>query len=297
MNYGVIDLGSNSVRLEIFKYENKELKNIYSKRAVVGLASYMLPEGYLSDLGIKSAIDIVSILKEESNAFDIKKLYIIATATIRNARNQNEIINRINHACGVKVELLDEKTEALLGVKGIQSKTDIQHGVVLDIGGGSTEVTLIKDSKVTEAHSLPLGSLNSFITFVKEILPTKEEKERIQKAVLNALSFSKVSQMKFDYIYGIGGSLKAAKVLIESLSGKKIEYITKNNVKDLISKIDPAKKQTYLSIIRMIPERLHTILPGLIILDTIMNYFDIQKVYISQSGIREGYILQHIKAA
>ncbi len=297
MNYGIIDLGSNSVRLEIFSYKDSVLKNIYSKRAVVGLASYVLPEGYLSDLGISSAIDVVKTFKDEAAAFELKKLYVIATATIRNARNQNEIINRINKACEVKVELLDEKSEALYGVRGVRSQTDFDHGVVLDIGGGSTEVTLIKEGKVLEAHSLPLGSLNSFITFVKEILPTSQEKERIQKAVFNALSFSKVTQMKFDHIYGIGGSLKAAKVLIESFNGKKITYLTRSNIKDLINKIDPSKKQTYLSIIRMIPERLHTILPGLIILDSIMNYFDIEKVFISQSGIREGYILDHIKTA
>jgi len=295
MNYGIIDLGSNSLRLEIFSYENKKLTNIFSKREVVGLASYLLPEGYLSDLGIDSCIRVVKDFLELSQAYKLEKMYMIATATIREARNQNEILTRIKRASGITVELLDDDKEGLYGYKGVALEHQIQKGLIIDIGGGSTEVSVIKDGKLKDSASLILGSLNSYITFVKEIFPTSNEMERIKGAVIHALKMGKVEPESIEDAYGIGGTINAALVLLQNFYQKRFSSLTIHNIKDLISKIDPTKKKTYLAIIRMIPERIHTIMPGLVILETIMEYFSVKQIIVSKYGIREGYLLEQIQ--
>lgn len=292
MRYGIIDLGSNTVRLVVYKYTDEKLKKVYTRREVVGLASYILPEGYLSDIGINAAISIVAELKAEAEEHQTDQLFVIATAAIRNARNQNEIVNRINQSCGVKIQLLSGEEEARVGVTGINYEFDIKDGVVIDIGGGSTEVSILQNRNVELALSLPVGSLNSYITFVKEMLPTPQERNLIKKGVSNALLTHQVTKLKVANIYGIGGTLKAAKTLLEGLTNKKKEYLTKDDVTYLIQKIDPTKKSTYLNLIRLAPERFHTIVPGLIILETIFEYFDAEKLYVGKNGIREGYILE-----
>ena len=83
-------------------------------------------------------------------------------------------------------------------------------------------------------------------------------------------------------------------MLLENFYQKKFRSLTRHNIQDLITKIDPTKKKTYLAIIRMIPERIHTIMPGLIILETLMTYFNIEEVIVSKSGVREGYLLEQI---
>lgn len=295
MNYGIIDLGSNSLRLEIFKYENHKLTNIFSKREVVGLASYLLPEGYLSDLGIDSVIRVVKDFIEVSRSYKLEKLFMIATATIREARNQNEILTRIKTASGMKVELLDEDKEGYYGYKGILIDHQIDRGLIVDIGGGSTELSLVTDGKLKDSVSLNLGSLNTYITYVKEIFPTTLEAERISSAVVSALKLHKVDKVDVKVCYGIGGTIQASLVLLQNFYQKKFDKLTRHNIQDLISKIDPTKKKTYLSIIRMIPERIHTIMPGLIILETLMNHFNIEEIIVSKSGIREGYLLEQIQ--
>jgi len=295
MNYGVIDLGSNSLRLEIFSYDGKNLKNIFSKREVVGLASYLLPEGYLSDLGIDSAIRVVKDFLEYGQSYELEKMYVIATATIREARNQNEILTRIKRASGLTVELLDEDKEGLYGYKGVAIEHKIDKGLIIDIGGGSTEISLISGGKLKDSASLSLGSLNTYISYVKEIFPTKNEMERISGAVIGALKQHKVEQIDIKDAYGIGGTINAAHVLLSNFYQKRFTSLTKHNIKDLIGKIDPTKKKTYLSIIRMIPERIHTIMPGLVILDTLMTYFNVEQIKVSKYGIREGYLLEQIQ--
>ncbi len=292
MRYGVIDLGSNTVRLVVYKYEEEKLKRVYTRREVVGLASYLLPEGYLSDIGINATINIVAELKGEAEEYGADQLFVIATAAIRNAINQNEVVNRINQSCGVKVHLLSGEEEARVGVTGINYEFDIKDGVVVDIGGGSTEVSIIQNRNVDLALSLPVGSLNAYITFVKEMLPTPQERELIKKSVSKALVTHQVTKLKVTNIYGIGGTLKAAKTLLEGLTNKKKDYLTKNDVTDLILRIDPTKKNTYLNLIRLAPERFHTIVPGLIILETIFEYFNAERLYVGKNGIREGYILE-----
>jgi len=296
LNYGIIDLGSNSLRLEIFRYQDEQLTNIFSKREVVGLASYLLPEGYLSDLGIDIVIRTVNDFLNLSSTYKLERMFIIATATIRDARNQNEILTRIKRASGIQVEVLDEEKEGLYGYRGVSLEHHIKEGLILDIGGGSTEVSLVSSGKLKKSASLNLGSLNSYITFVKDIFPTPNEIERIKKAVIGALKLHKVEQQSIHAAYGIGGTIKAALVLLQNYYQKPFEHLTRANIKDLISKIDPTKKKTYLSIIRMIPERTHTIMPGLIILQTIMDYFEVDTLTVSKYGIREGYLLEQIKA-
>ena len=196
LNYGIIDLGSNSLRLEIFKLENHKLTNIFSKREVVGLASYLLPEGYISDLGIDSVIRVVKEFIEVSQAYSLEKMYVIATATIREARNQNEILTRIKRASGMHVELLDEDKEGLYGYKGVLLEHQIDQGLIIDIGGGSTELSLVTSGQLIDSASLNLGSLNTYISYVKEIFPTHNEMERISGAVMHALTQHEVKKGK-----------------------------------------------------------------------------------------------------
>ncbi|WP_025724409.1 rod shape-determining protein [Acholeplasma granularum] len=294
MNYGIIDLGSNSIRLEVFKYDGKKLHNIYSHREVIGLASYLLPEGYLSDLGIDTVIRVLKEFINLSQSYNLEKMFIIATATIRDARNQNEIVTRIKRASNLNVEVLDEAKEGIYGFKGVDIEYQIKNGLILDIGGGSTEVSVVIEEELKDAVSLNLGSLNAYITYVKDILPSKVENERIKQAVFKAFEQHKIEHKKMELAYGIGGTIRAALVLLENYYQKKFDFITRANIKDLISKIDPTKKKTYLSIIRMIPDRIHTIMPGLVILESIMDYFMVEKLIVSKYGVREGYLLEQI---
>src|SRR5690554_1008108 len=175
MKYGIIDLGSNTVKLLIYKPTNNKLEVLYEKREVAGLASYLLPEGYLSDLGIERAIQTVLKLKTHANNFGVDKLFVVATAVVRNSRNHNEIVNRINQSTGLNVMLLTGLEEAKYGVLGVLSEFKVDNGLIIDIGGGSTEVSIINPNTPSFSSSLPVGCLNSYITFVKDILPTESE--------------------------------------------------------------------------------------------------------------------------
>ncbi len=290
MRYGVIDLGSNTVRLSIYEIRDKKLVLLYSLKEIVGLASFVNEKGFLSELGISKAIEVVTEFMNASKQFKNLNLYCIATAAIRNAKNCLEVIKKIESKTNLKVNLLSGVEEALAGVCGIKEDFKIKTGLVVDIGGGSTEITLIEDEKIIHSISLPIGSLNTYMNHVKELLPSDIEIRQIATNVKEELDSSKFPVKSDLPIYGMGGTLNAIKRLIRGITNKSIEIFKLEDLEDLLKKLDTNTKSTYLELIRHTPERIHTLMPGLIIILTLMTYFKSEDLQISKRGIREGFI-------
>lgn len=295
MKYGVIDLGSNTVKLLIYFPEGDKLNILHEKRQVVGLSSYLLPEGYLSDLGILKAIEVVDKFVKEANKFGVDELYVLATAIVRNSRNHNEIINRINQATNANVILLSGEEEAKYGVLGVLNEYEIKEGVIFDVGGGSTEVSIIKENEPIFSTSISIGCLNSYVSYVKDILPTKNEQLLIEKGLTKALKENNVFKEKLTNIYGIGGTIKALSKLYASYTNKVKKTFNRSDINFLFQKLKESNKQTYLHLIRVVPERLHTIMPGLIIINNLFNYFESDDLFICENGLREGFLLNKLK--
>lgn len=294
MKYGVIDLGSNTVRLSIYEMKQDQLILLYSLKEVIGLASFVNDDGYLSNQGILKAIDVVNDFKDAASKFENLKLYCIATAAIRNAKNSLDIIKQIEKDTNVKVILLTGVEEAVAGVMGIREDFKIIDGLVVDIGGGSTEVSLIENEVIKHSVSLPMGSLNTYMNHVKELLPSDEEMIQINNAFKDVLIKSNFPINKHPRIYGMGGTLNAIKKLIRALINETVSPIQVEDLKRLLKKLDTNNKSTYLDLIRYTPERIHTLIPGLVIILTMMSIFDVKELNVSKRGIREGFIRSKI---
>jgi exopolyphosphatase/guanosine-5'-triphosphate,3'-diphosphate pyrophosphatase len=290
MKYGVIDLGSNTVRLSIYETQKTSIKLIYSIKEVVSLASFVNEDDYLTNEGIQKAIDVVTDFRQASKQFHGIELHCIVTAAIRNSKNCNDVLKRIEKTCNIKVTLLSSYEEAMAGVLGITMDYDIDEGIVLDIGGGSSEVTYLKHNEVATTTSIPFGALNSYMKFVKDLLPIADDEEKIRSIIASEL---KTIQLTLDHpvhVYGMGGTINSINKLLNVLVKKTNNRITYEDLVHLKSMIKPNDKGTYLTLIKHTPDRIHTLVPGLIILMSIMEYFNSKTIFVSKRGIREGYI-------
>lgn len=286
MTYGIIDLGSNTVRIALYRMsKTKTLINTFTQKETVGLSSYIKKNGNMSDEGIKTAVNIVNEFKAIARKRQVKKLFVIATAVIRNANNKDLILETLALETKLVIDCLSGEEEALYGVYGVNQSYTYDKGIIVDIGGGSTELTLFNDKNIEASVSIPIGSLNSYIDHVQQLLPTKKEIEAIESSFKNHLN--KLRKIEGLPIYGLGGTLNALKKLINGSSEQPITY---QELKALIKAIKPKEKETYLHLIQIVPERLHTIMPGLIIIRTIFKYFNVEEMFVSKPGIREGYI-------
>jgi len=178
MVYAIIDLGSNSIRLSIFKYDGEKIKLLTNKKVMAGLASYT-KNGILTQEGISKACTVLNKFKIIIQNSPAKGYALFATASLRNIKNREEVTEQIKIRTGMAPEILAGSEEARLGFVAIKRYYDINDGVTIDIGGGSTELVVFENKKIKYLTSIPIGSLNLQNKYVKNIAATKKEMKKV----------------------------------------------------------------------------------------------------------------------
>lgn len=111
MTYGVIDMGSNTIRLCLYRLERGELISLFNKKTTAGLIGYV-DDGMLSSKGIRKACDVLNTYKRMSEFANVKKLHVFATASLRNISNSSEAVRQIYEETGFQVDVLSGYDEA-----------------------------------------------------------------------------------------------------------------------------------------------------------------------------------------
>ena len=301
--YALIDLGSNTIRLCIYEVSSSQKQNLTRKditillnyKIMAGLASFV-KEGEISKKGIKKAINTINAHLKRASHFNCKEIHVFATAVIRNCANSEEAAKAISEACKIPLKVLSTWDEAHLGFCGASLDRPIEDGLLIDIGGGSTELTVVNKTKDSNSISIPQGSLSSYSSYVAGIIPTQSEIMSIQNGFKENLQASGFGLFKQKELYGIGGSIRsAAKVYGDVCNdGERDICLLPDQIDEIFwrYKTDP---DTFLhKALQTIPDRIHTFIPGCVIIKELFDLTQAQKLTICKSGIREGYLVDRI---
>lgn len=294
MIYGIVDVGSNTIRLSIYKYEDNKVILLLNKKTMAGLASYV-KNGELSKAGIKKACEVLKSYREIVDNFQIENVFVFATASLRNVSNTDEAVLRIKEETGFNTEIILGENEAIYDFVGASQVVDVSDGILIDIGGGSTELVMYKNKKIIKAYSIPIGSLSMYSKYVSNLIPTDDERATIKGEVLYHLK--KLEGIEENSVAcGVGGTIRAAGQLCESMFKKDATktLIKSENIKKIIRKSDESEKALLKKILKAVPDRVHTIMPGIIILNTIINFYEIEEIHVSPYGVREGYLFSKV---
>lgn len=295
MIYAVIDIGSNTIRLSVYKIIGDEVKNLFNEKSCASLASF-IEKGMMNEHGIQKLINTLKEFKNLiSNFEDISKTYAIATASIRNSCNRREIIERVRTEVGIDIELISGEEEAKLSFLG--SGIDSQSGILTDIGGGSSEIVVFEQGKVVKTSSLNIGSLVAFDNFAKELFINKDEKKLLEDDIKLMLASNNLNRVQHDLVCAVGGSARACLKLYNEYYDKEAGnvIITMDGLKNLINTLINMEDRTKMKLILKVKaDRIHTLIPGMIILYRIAKYFYADIIRVSMTGIREGFVYNKI---
>lgn len=302
MTVGIIDVGSNTIRLSIYAVGNEapsgeDFTRLFSKKITAGLAGYVDGEGALSQEGIDRACDALAYLKHVVCNLHIAETHVFATASLRNITNSAQALAAIDARTGLDVELVSSEEEARLGYSSFQHDCRTERGVLVDIGGGSTEVTTFDANEPQQLTSLPLGSLKLFKKNVGKILPTKKERLRMRKQVCRALDKAGFARPeRYELLCGIGGTARAACKLVNALCRRAPgeRCFTREELADLMGALEDSGISARELILRSCPDRVHTIMPGLMVLQTVADRFGSERFKVSPYGVREGYLIERV---
>lgn len=304
-NYGIIDCGSNTVRLCIYRVDD-DTKKVYRKRdfhtllndkTMAGLAAH-IQNGVMTERGIARAAEAIRDHLARAEYFRCERLDVFATAFLRNCENRKEAKRAIERAAGVRITLLSAWDEAHLGFIGARCATpEMTDGVLADIGGGSTELTRIDGGVDCDNISIPQGSLSSFSSHVRGIMPTQAEIRTIAQEFQSNIELDRhYHSRRCDILFAIGGSARAvARVYGEAFcEGRRPNELTASQVKRILELFEESPNVFVHIALKATPDRVHTVLPGCIIADCLMKYFGAQRMIVCKCGVREGYLIDRI---
>ena len=310
MLQSIIDIGSNTVRLAIYRTVAGKIELLCKKKQTVGLAAYV-KDGVMTPEGIERAAAVLQDFGDFLAALDLPLTAAFATAALRNAANRKEAVAAIEARTGMAIRVLSGDEEAAFGFIGATHDLAAPAGLIADIGGGSTELVHYEDRAIKAKLSLPIGSLQLAARHVRGLFPTPEEAARIAEdaaraiaAISDALFASPTGDASpfcgtVPLLCGIGGTFKGAKNLYRALYGpaKTPSAFPAAALSEMIPRFAPknALPEDDLALfLKTEPDRLHTLIPGLILARALSKRLGANTILYSDAGVREGFIYREL---
>lgn len=289
--YGVIDIGSNTIRLSIYRKTKKGFKLMLNKKSMAGLAGYVDKQGNLSQKGVNKAVQALKNFKQILNNIGVRDVFVFATASLRNIENTAEVMRTLKEHTGFCIDLISGEQEAVYDFIGATHFMDLHDGIMIDIGGGSTELVFYMDGKIDKAVSIPIGSLSLYSKHVRDILPTDEEMSEIKSSIKSAVRKLNIDS-NAQIICGVGGTVRGACKLNNEIFDLSADnrIVEVKNLRDILSRFSKDRNYAVKKIIKTLPDRIHTIIPGMTILEILAIKYSSDEIIVSEYGVREGYL-------
>ena len=291
----VIDIGSNSVRLVIYEPLNQhEFQLVYEKKFKVriGEGAY-LENGYLQKKSMARAYSALHEFTQTLKKYPLTNTLCVATSALRDAPNKLEFTKWIQKELQLTIDIIDGKEEAKLGAMAALHLLPISNGISVDIGGGSADIALIQDSKITDTHSLNLGTVRLKELFTQE----RQSRTNIHDYIQNELA-SLPKHFQSPFAIGIGGTARTLSKAIMAFQGDSSDSIHNFNYntkryKEFFDKIVNSSDEL-LKELKVSKTRIDTIREGTLIWQAILKEIGTKEVISSAVGLREGLFLEYV---
>lgn len=296
MKHAIIDIGSNSIRLTVYEVMDKDFKILFKEKIMAGLAGYV-ENNALSDEGIRCACNALIEFRKTLLSLCIENVTVFATASLRNIQNTESVLLEIEMVTGFEVEIISGDEEALLGYYGAMREFDTNEGAFFDVGGASTEVVTFENSEPNSFVSYSIGSLSLYRSCVKKILPGNGSQKRIENEIIKKFEKkNKPIDKKYSVIVGVGGTSRAILKIAKKYFSlpDDCKSVSAKHLDELYNVLIKRDKKAIDLILKLEPDRIHTLVPGLMILRYIFKAFDSKYLLVSKYGVREGYLCKKI---
>lgn len=299
---GIIDIGSNSIRLVIYEVtDGTAYRVIDESKESARLSGKIDANGILHPKDITVIVQTLNYFKMLCEANRVTRLRAVATAAVRNAANSSEIVEMLRRETGMDVQILSGEEEARLGFIGMINSMDIQDGLLIDIGGGSTEVSLFLGRRLIHSVSFPFGSVNTTKLFTDQGAADSKQLEGIRQMVLSALEKEPwIRGYEGLPLIGLGGTIRSVCKLDQrakkySLPLTHFYHMERTAVDTMLSELAPLPVDKRKKIDGMTSNRADIIVPGLVILQTVFQYTGASHYIISGAGLRDGVFFETLR--
>lgn len=279
-NYGIIDVGSNSVRARSFA----DGKILYSGLITTRLGEGLATGDSLTERSMAATISALQTFIAELIKSGAEEIAAFATEAVRSAKNGGKFLLRVKKETGIEVDLIGGDEEGELALLGAVGDKD---GAVIDIGGASAEISAVKDKKIIYSHSLPLGAVRLYGK-------CGDDENKLKKLVdARIVEYGKVpTELDFYAVGGTATTLAALDMRLDKYDENKVDgyVLTRAALEKDYALIVAADRQTRIEKLRIQEKRADIIGCGAYLLLEIMRTFGIEKVTVKESDNLLGYM-------
>ena len=283
MKYGAIDIGTNAARLLVGEVETLNghsfVKKISYTRVPLRLGEEVFTDGKLSKKKTEDFVKTIQAFKLISEIFEVKKLRAVATSAMREASNAQKVIERIKLETGVEVEVIsgDEEAELIFGTFFLLDIDKTMPFIVIDVGGGSTEVSVFEGGERVASRSFEIGTLRLLKDKVK-----KDQWSEIHDWLSNHVDLKSPHQ-----IYGTGGNINKVHKL---LGAGHMESLSLKDLKNLKEELEALSLDQRVDTFQLKPDRADVIVPALNIYIYILEELKSKRILVPKIGLSDGMV-------
>ncbi len=282
--YGAIDIGSNAIRLLIANVikdgnERTKIKKNTLVRVPVRLGEDVFKDGKIKERKIRKLIKAIEAFKLLMEVFDVKAYLAVATSAMREAENAREVVERIERETGIKIEIIDGAREAeFIAHTNLDDLiSENKNYLFVDVGGGSTEFTVLEKGRKKASKSFKLGTVRS----LKKTIPSGEWK-RAEEWVKK-----QTGDMDEILLIGSGGNINK----LYKMSGKaEGSPLSEAHLKALYKMLKSMSYKQRVKELGLNPDRADVIVPAAKIYTRAMKWSGGRKIYVPSIGLADGII-------
>lgn len=287
-----IDLGSNSFHMVVAQVFGKHLQLVSRHKQKVRLGDGLGEHHQLSAQAIHRGLECLKVFAERLTDFEIDDVRVVATHTLRKAKNSNTFIEQAKLIFPFPIEIISGQEEARLIYNGVEhTQTASKSKLVIDIGGGSTEIVTGQGFTPDVMHSLPMGCVSFTQRFFSDNQLTSQHFVTAYTAAIQLLTpvIKNYQSTSWEIAFGSSGTAKSIKEVLKGL-GFIDEYITPQRLTYLKNHLKEFSSVESIKLLGLSDERKPVFAAGVTILSAVMDSLNIDELYVSDGALREGVL-------
>ena len=295
---GAIDVGSNTLRLLIAQIEGNRVLPVCRDREMVRLGRNFFPDRVIGRQPLESALKVLERFQRTGLQEGVARFRAAGTGILRVSTNTHQFLEAVRRATGISIKILSGEEEARLSALGVLSVFQELTGptCIFDLGGGSVEFTWVQSGRTRETVSLPLGAVGLTEQFLLSDPPLNQEIGRLRGHCRKMLRTRININESVSCLIGTAGTVTTLAAMAKKLA----EYdpsringsvLDRDALDRLLFELTSIPLKTRQDLPGLEPGRADIITAGLVVVLSILDFFDTDTLRVSDAGLLEGLLL------
>lgn len=297
--FAAVDIGSNSVRLKIARLQAGRLRSLHEDREVTRLGEGVFGSGFLTPESMADTVRVLRRFHRATQQIVTDSVRIVATSALRDARNSQAFLEWVRSATGWRVEIISGVEEARLIHLGLVagSRIDRLQTLMMDLGGGSCELTVSQGGRIRDAVSLPLGAVRLSNEFLRHDPPRKGELKRLRGFVAREVNrvVDRIADAKVRNVIATSGTAAALAAVaghMHRVGIRQRNTVSRADMTRIAKRLARLPVAERRKIQGIGPRRAEIIVAGATVYHELLDRLDLKSYRYSPLGLRDGILAQ-----